>query len=280
MLQAILAAISGSGGDISNKYLLARLKLPVKDYLPFIFSILTILSLFLIPVNYHLDHQAFSFKYIILFLIMVACAALWNILLAKSLQTEPLHEYETIILMVPLATVLLAAVFLPVERNFHIFIAGIASSLALFLSRIKKHHFQVSKSAKRTLLAVVLIAIESVALRQLLNFYSPPLLYFIRVLILAIVFFTIYKPDMKLLLIKPIVRSLVISAMFGTGVMILKYYAFQQIGVVLTTMILLLTPIITYLASYFYFNEHRNFKRDIVCAAVVVLCIIYSTLMK
>ncbi len=280
MLQAILAAISGSAGDVSNKFLLSKLKIPVKDYLPFIFSILTIISLFLIPVNYHFDGQALSFKYILLLLLMIACAATWNILLAKSLQNEPLHEYETIILMVPLITVLLAAVFLPVERNLHVFIAAIVASLALFLSRIKKHHFQASQNAKRTFMAVILIAIESVALRQLLNFYSPPLLYFIRVLILAIVFFIIYKPDFKILLEKPIVRGLILSASFGTGVMVLKYYAFQQIGVVQTTMILLLTPIMTYFASYFYFKEHRNFKRDIICAGVVVLCIIYSTVVK
>lgn len=278
MFTAIIAAIFGAGGDITNKRLLGELKLPAREYLPFVFLILSIISFFLAPLNFHFDTRALSFGYIVLFLFMVACAAIWNMLLAKSLKSEPLHEYESIILLVPMVTVILASVFLPAERNAGAVIAGLVSSGALLYSRFRNHHFQITKNVRRTALAVLLIALESISLKVLLDFYSPSFLYFIRVLLLAGIFFYYYRPDFKILSVKPVLRGLILSAICGTGVMVLKYYAFSNIGVVKTTIILLLSPVITFAASYYYFGEHRNFRRDMTCAMIVIACIIFSAL--
>lgn len=278
MFLAFLAAISGSADDIANKHLLGKLKLPLKEYLPFVFLAIAVMCLFTFKIGYHFDREALSFWNLILFAMMLVMSIGWNTLLAKSLQTEPLHEYETIILMTPIATVLFAAIFLPAERNAHVLIAGIVASLALFFFHFRKHHFELTKTARQTLLAVFLIAIEAVVLRKLLNFYSPALIYAIRVWILTVVFTIMYKPDWKILIIKPVLRGVIMAALFGIIVMVLKYYCFATLGIVTTTMILLLAPVLTFMASYFYFSEHRNFRRDISCATVVIGCIMYALL--
>ncbi len=278
MFLAFLAAISGSADDIANKHLLGKLKLPLKEYLPFVFLVIGIMCFFTFRIGYHFDQRALSFWNLILFATVIVTSIGWNTLLAKSLQTEPLHEYETIILMTPIATVLFAAIFLPAERNIHILVAGIVASLALFISHFRKHHFELTKTARQTLLAVFLIAIEAVVLRNLLNFYSPALIYAIRVWILTLVFVAIYKPDWKILIIKPVFQGVMIASLFGIILMILKYYCFAKFGVVATTMVMLLAPVLTFMASYFYFSEHRNFRRDMTCATVVVGCIIYALL--
>lgn len=280
MIQAFIAAIFGGSADVVNKILLGKMKLEIKNYLPIIFIILTVISLFLVPINFHFDSQALSLKMIIILIIMLVSAGIWNVLLAKSMQTEPLHEYEVIILTSPFVIVLLATIFLPAERNIVTFIAGIVSSLVLVLTRIQKHRIAISKTAKQTVLAVLLIGVESVCLDMLLDFYSSPLLYFIRVLILAITFSIIYRPDLSVLRKFETVKLLLLASLMGTGVMVLKYYALQSIGLVLTTIILLIAPLITYIASYFYFKEKKNFARDAICAIVISICIIASLIIK
>ena len=281
MFFALIAAIFGGMGDVTNKVLLSRLKLKLNEYLPIVFIFLTVISFCFVPVNFKFEaSQATQIGNIFLLALMIGSAAIWNTLLAKSMQSEPLHEYESIILMVPFVTVVLAMIFLPTERTLPTIIAGGIATLALLAIKYKKHHFAFTKSAPRTALAVIFIAIETVALRKLLNIYSPALLYFIRVLILSLVFNTIYKPNFKILAYRPVLFGLILAAIFGTGVMVLKYYAFAQVGVVITTLVLLLSQSITYLASYFYLKERRNFKPDLYCAGIVVACIIYSMLAK
>lgn len=280
MFFAFIAAIFGGSADVVNKILLSKMKMALKDYLPIVFIILAVISLFLVPMNFHFDPQAFSLKMILILIIMIISAGIWNVLLTKSMQTEPLHEYEVIILTSPFVVVLLAAIFLPSERNLVTFIAGIISSLVLVLTRFRRHHFVVSKTAKQTMLAVLLIGVEAVCLKMLLNFYSPSLLYFIRVLILAITFSVIYKPDFSVLKKFETAKLLILASLMGTGVMVLKYYAIQNIGLILTTIILLIAPLITYIASYFYFKEKKDFGRDAICAIVISICIIASLIIK
>jgi drug/metabolite transporter (DMT)-like permease len=278
MVFAIVAAIFGGLADIVNKVLLGRLKMPVKDYLPIVFVFLAIVSFCLIPINFHFDREALTAGSLAVLLIMIVAAISWNYLLAKSLQIEPLHEYETIILTVPFVTVALAAVFLPEERQIHTFVAGLIAGLAILFFKFKKHHLHFTKSAPRTALAVVLIAIEVICMRYLLDFYSPALIYFIRVSVIALTYWFIFRPDLGQLRYKPYLIAVILTALFGTGVMVLKYYAFVRIGVVITTIILLLSPLLTYAASYFYLKERRDFRPDLYCALVVIGCIIYAML--
>lgn len=280
MIEAIVAAFCGAGEDISGKILLGKMKIPLKVYLPFVFAFLIIISIFAAPIGFHVAPGALSFKVILLFFLMTAISFTWNILFAKSLQSEPLHEYELIVLTSPLLTVIVATIFLPSERNIHVFVAALIASLAVLWARFRRHHFEISKSAKRTFLAVFLIAFESVILKELFTYFSPALLYFLRVIVLAVAFFYFYKPDFAVLSYKPAWRWLLVSALIGTVMMVSKYSAFAHFGVVKTTIILLLGPLITYAVSYFYFKEARNFKRDLIAASIVVLCIIYATVVK
>ncbi len=278
MFAALLSAICTASGDVFNKILLGRRKMPLSQYLPAIFIFLALLCGVASVFFFKFDLQlALSVKFILLLLIMIASATIWNILLARGLQKEPLHEYELIILFAPLATMLLASIVYPVERNIHILLAGLFSSLILICSRIRKHHFALSKGARGTLLAIIFIAIEAVVIKELLLAYSPVFLNFIRVSALALTFLIIYKP-------KPQVEALtnfpllLLASIAGSCVMIFKFIAFSRIGVVETTLILLLGPVLTYLASYFYFEEKKNFKRDALTAAVVIGMIVYVTI--
>lgn len=281
MLQAFMAALFGGSADVVNKILLGRMKIAIKDYLPLIFIILTITSLLFVPFNFNFEaDKVFSLNYILVFILMIISAGAWNILLSKSMQVEPLHEYEAIVMISPLFTIIMAEVFLPVERSLVVFVAGLVASIVLVASRIRKDHLVISHAAKRTLLAVLFIAIESICIKYLLGAFSPSLLYSSRVFVLAIAFLIIYKPDFRLLKNFSVLRMLILASLMGCGVMILKYYAFQRIGLAVTTIILLFAPLVTYFASYYYFNEKRNFKKDLICAIIILFCVIASLVYK
>ncbi len=280
MLFAFLASFLSAGEDIINKIILGKMKVALEEYLPIAFAFITVISLFLVPINFRFDSNALSIPHLLVFALLLISSTIWNTLLAKSMKTEPLHEYEAIILTVPLATVIMAMVFLPGERNINAIIAGIVSTLALLIFKFKRHHLNFTKSASRTALAVIFIAIEAICIKTLLADLSPALLYFARVFFLTIIFHIIYKPNYSILQIKPIRMGLMAASLIGATLMILKYTAFAEIGVVHSTIILLLAPLLTYLGSYFYFKERRNFVPDLACAGVTIACIIYATLAK
>jgi drug/metabolite transporter (DMT)-like permease len=90
----------------------------------------------------------------------------------------------------------------------------------------------------------------------------------------AIAFLIIYKPNLQKLS-KESYAMIMVSSILGVIQMVLKFYGFQSLGVVETTMVLLLGPIFVYAFSYFFFGEKKLFLKDALAAGVIVSCIIY-----
>jgi hypothetical protein len=204
---------------------------------------------------------------------MIVVAVIWNILYSQGIQKEDLHEFELIMLLAPLMTIIFATLFLPSERQWGVMIPAVIATFALLATRFKKHHVKIGRTAWRTMLAMVLLSFESILIKELLAVFSPVTLYFVRTSVIALVFVIMYRP--KLLQMPRNAFALaILSAVFGVVQMVLKFYGFQSVGVIETTMILVLGPFLVYIASSAFFKE-RIFKRDIAAAAVVILCILY-----
>lgn len=274
MLEVIFASIGYAGGVISDKIILGKYRVPVMRFIPLLFIWLAVITAIFLPmwgsVNFILLK---SVSYLALFALMIVVAVAWNIYYYRGIQQENLAEFELIMLFSPLATVIFAAIFLPSERNWAVFVAGLLSSLALIWSRARRHHIQLSRVAKKTILAMILLSFESVLIKELLAVFSPVSLYFARTLVVAIVFIAMYKP--KILQMPRTTFALtIISAIFGVIQMVLKFYGFASLGVIETTMILLFGPFLVYIFSYIYFRE-RLYHRDILAVATIVLSILY-----
>jgi len=282
MIFALIAACGSAAGDVTSKVILDIKKLTVRSYLPPLFIALAVLTALTLPWLFGLDKTLFfTPKYLILFVLMLAAAVAWNIPFYTSLKKETLHEFELIMLLTPISTVLLAAIVFPDERQIGPFVASLIAAIALLATRIKKSHLELTKNIKRTLLAMFFISVEVILLKELLTAVSPATLYFLRTASISVVlllYFKTKKDDFgNLAQSLPIIT---LSAVFGIIYMVTKYFSFQELGVVKTTLILLLAPILNYIASYFYFKEHRLFKKDLVAALVILLCVAYVTLVK
>lgn len=279
MLQAFFASIGYAGGVAIDKILLCKAKLPIRIFIPLLFLLLALITASLLPKYGMVDWQGFGFKNFLIFVLLIVVVVTWNKFYYHGIQRESLHELELIMLLSPLATIIFAMIFLPSERNLGIFLAGIIASVAFIWSRFKSHHLRLSLTAKGTILAMLLMSFESILIKVLLNTFSPVSLYFIRTLIVAITFLFMYKPVLKNTSLG-LVGLTAISAFFGVLQMVLKYYGFQNLGVIETTMVLLLGPFMVYAFSYFYFHEKSYYKKDLACAMVVIACIVYSITMK
>lgn len=273
MLGVIFASIGYAGGVVADKIILGKQRVPVLRFVPILFIWLAIISAIFLPLWGDYDSAFFSRNYIFLFIIMIAVASTWNVFYYQGIQKESLAEFELIMLFSPLATVMLAAVFLPAERDFGLLGAGLISSIALIASRARRHHFELSRVAKRTILAMILLSFESILIKELLVVLSPITLYFIRTAVIALIFTFFYKP--KVLALPPTAYALtILSAIFGVMQMVLKFYGFASLGVVETTTILLLGPFLVYLFCYLYFHE-KLYKRDLAAVMVIILSILY-----
>lgn len=276
MLNAIIASIGYAGGIVTDKILLSKRKIPLFRFVPMLFVFLAIFTAVLVPkwgsVNLEL---LMTPKYLLLVLIMVITAVTWNILYYRGIQQEDIHEFELIMLLSPMVTIILAEVFLPDERNWQTFLAGVVASLALLLTRFRHHHVQIGKIAWMTMLAMLLMSVESIFIKMLLDVLSPVALYFLRTTILATVFVSIYKPKV-LGFSKSSFFLLMFTAILGVIQMVLKFFGFDKLGVTETTMILVLGPFLVYFLSFFWFKE-KLYKRDVFAFIVLIACILFVT---
>ena len=277
MFQAIIASIGYAGGVIVDKIVLSVYRVPVRRYVPWIFIWIAIISVFAVKIfGGSFKPEMLETKNILLFAAMIVVAFTWNIYHAEGLQREEVHEFELVMLFAPLATIVLAEIFLPTERSVPTFVAGSIASLALIASRIDKRHLRLSPYWKQLFVATILIAVESIIIKNLLSVYSPALLYLTRTAVLAVAFVIAFRP--KLLQMPRTAYALtILSAIFGVIQMILKFYGFQSMGVIETTLILFLGPIIVYCVSGFFFREKLQ-KKTAIAALIVIGCVLYVVL--
>lgn len=274
MLEAIIASIGYAGGVIIDKIVLSVYSVPVRRFIPWLFIWLAVITGFAVYIfKGSFNHAALSSNNLILFGAMIAVAFTWNLYYYQGIQREAVHEFELVMLFGPLATILLAEIFLPSERSVATFIAGIIASLALLLARVEKKHLRLSPYWKQLFVATFLMAFESILLKKLLAVYDPTTLYLARTAILAVAFIIVFRP--KLLQVSKSAYALTIaSAFFGVIQMVLKFYGFQNIGVVETTLILILGPVLVFFISNFFFKERLQ-KKTAISALVVIACVLY-----
>jgi len=279
MLQAFFAAVGYAGGIVVDKVVLSQYRIPVKRFVPLLFIWLATITAFLLPKFASVDWPLFgTTKYLLLFLAMFAVAITWNSFYYRGIQSEEIHEFELVMLLSPLVTIVLSEIFLPSERNVELFIAGAIASVALIFSRFKHHHLQITKNTSIIFIAMFFMSAESIIIKMLLDVFSPVALYFIRTAVMAVIFLLFWRPKLLSMPARCFAYT-IISAVFGVIQMVLKFYGFAKLGVVETTVILVLGPFLVYFFSAFYFKENLK-KRDIISALIVIASVIYITLFR
>lgn len=279
MFAALLSAIASGAGLIVDKVGLSRERISLRIFLPLVFIFLCAYSLLLTPLlgRVNLEVALLPNSLFLLFL-MVLTALASNVLFYQSVQKDKVHDHELIAMTGPLVTVLLAAVFFPEEFNLKIFGLAIIASLALIFAKSEKAHFKPSKTSLNLFLAIILIATESIIIRELLYSYTPVALYAVRTFFLAIFFMAYYNPKYKQVSAKHwwLIAG---SSFLGLIAMVGKFYAFESIGVIHATLITAIAPLIVFLASWEILHE-RIRARAVIAAIVIMVAVSWASVIS
>jgi drug/metabolite transporter (DMT)-like permease len=275
MFIALLSALASVGNVLIDKHVLTRRKMRISDYIPLLFVFLFLATFVTLPwLGSVYVALATNQQYIFYIVLMVLLAIIWNIFYYQALQKEKIIEFEMILLMTPLVTILMAALFFPEEYNRRVFIAAVIAAVTLVVTHLRKHHFQFDRYAIHLLLAVVLVAMETMVQKELLSIYSPALLYAIRAAMLALFFTIYYQPKIGHIHDQDF-RAVMLTGAMGAFYMVTKFYGYQQVGVTVTTLVLLLAPIMTaWLDSQL--NNTPVKRRTIVAFVIILLCVGYA----
>lgn len=278
MLAGILASLGYAGGVLVDKFELSKRHFPLRTYLPLLFAALAFVTgaiMVAVPSTISFTSSASSGQYIVAFFVMIALATAWNIYYYRGLKRETVQEFDLILLIEPLMTIALASVFFAQERSATRLLLALIAAIALIIAHIRRRHLMLDSFAKGLLIAVFLMSLEVLVIRILLDVYSPVLLYFLRTLALTAVFFLIYRPALQHLRIADLVIILVV-ALFGVLQMVARFFGYSSGGVVLTTLLLLLGPVLVESVSLFFLKERMSHKTAL-AFMVILLCVYYAS---
>ena len=271
-----IAALTQVGGIIIDKIILTRRQVALRVFVPILFLFLFLFTAFLFPFLGRISWDLFGGYYLWLFGAMLVVAVIWNVCYYRGVQSEKVHEFELIVMFQPLLTILLATLFLKGERNIHLELAALVAAIFLIIAHWQKSHLEISRGSLYLVSAVVFMSVELILIKILLEVFSPVALYFVRTGILFLFFIFFYRPH----LVQVAERNwLLIAAtsFLGTTQMVTKFYGFAELGVVYTSLILILAPVLVYLASKVILHEHIT-TRTVVSLTVILGCIIYATI--
>lgn len=274
---AFLATLGQVSGVLIDKIILTRRQVSLHVFVPVLFLFLFVLTVVLFPYFGKISPQITSPYYITIFVSMLATAIIWNIFYYKGIQAEKVHDFEMIIMFQPLLTIILAVIFLGEDRNIHLIIASVIASLSLIAAHIKKSHLEFSTGAKDLVIATIFISVELILIKILLDVLSPVALYGIRTGILFIFFYFYYRPDIFRVGNKNVLLIL-LTAFLGVVQMVLKFYGFELYGVIYTSLILILAPLLIYVSSAVFLHERIKI-RTIIFGLVILGCIVYATVL-
>jgi drug/metabolite transporter (DMT)-like permease len=253
-------------------------RITIKNFLVFSFLSSVLVLLPFIYFFWDIKAGAFETQNLLIFFLIIIISIFANILLFYSLKGELVSKLEPARVLEPLFIIILALLFSfflenYYERNLNVLIPALISAIALTLSHIKKDHLYFNKYFIAAVLGSFLFALELILSRIILEFYSPISFYFLRCSLIFLISFIIFKPSLKS------TSNNTKYWIFLVGVMwvvyrVFVYYGYIQIGIVSTTLIIMLSPVFIYFFAWKFLKEKISWK-NIVTSFIIVGSVVY-----
>lgn len=275
----LFGALALATGTIFERAVLLRKKLDIKTYQIASFIAIVICLLPILYFFWHVDSQAFKLENFLIFLLVVFFSIIANILVFYSIKGEKINNLEPARVLEPLFVIILTIIFSfffenLYEKNIKFVIPALISSSALIFSHIKKHHLDFNKYFIAAIIGSFFFAIELVISRLILDFYSPVTFYFFRSTAILIFSFVIFKPNFKILNKNSKIIILITGATWVVYRLIV-YYGYLQLGIIFTTLLLMLGPVFIYTFAHFFLKERMSWK-NLLASIIIVASVIYA----
>lgn len=278
----VLGAIGLGAGTILEKVVLRKRKVNFKLYQTAAFLAIVVVMIPLLFFFWKLDIEALSTTNILIMLGVVISSVIANVFGFYALKWEKISNIEPAKLIEPLFVIGLAIIFSFIfgselyERNTKVIIPALIAGIVLVGSHIKKHHLEFNRYFIAAIFSGFFFALELITSRLILELYNPITFYFVRSSLVLLVSFAIFRPRLS----KLGTRSRWI--IFGTGAIwviyrIMVYYGYLELGVIFTTLILMLGPLFIYLFTWKFLKEKLNW-RNIIASIVIIGSVLYALL--
>ncbi len=259
---------------IYDKMILSRERVSYKTFLVVVFFFASVFSFLLLPWLGSVNLKQFSPIHLWLFLADIILALFWNYLLQRAIQKESINSIQIYIWLNPLMTILIAGLLLAEGQNFRIYIASIISGGALIFAHLEKKHLKFENYSLFIFLAVIMMALEAVIFKILLDVMSPVALYSFRSVVIFLIFLFAYGLPKSGLSLKKIKELAIMGAMW-VCITFFIFTGYKNLGVILTTLIFMISVIITNIFAYIFLNE-RFKKRYIIATIIIIAAIVYA----
>ena len=192
-----------------------------------------------------------------------------NIIYYRALDRDRLGELQTIDLFRTIPIILVTSFLFADERNPIIVIAALVASLAIIWSHWQNHHFAIRKNTLQFLAwGLVSAPLGASVAKILLRTWNPVSLWLVEDAVISVLAIALYHNEFKKTSRRLLLYLTLISILSATG-WILYGYSYQQLGVVYTTLVFSLHPMLVYLASIFFLKEKPHWKKSAAFAIVL-----------
>lgn len=276
----IIAAIALAGGTVLERNILKKREVNIKKYQILEFLAITIVMLPILYFFWKLDSEALELKNILIFVGVIACSIIANLFAFYSMKGDKVSNLEPAKMLEPLFTILLAVVFSfffqgLYESNTKVLIPALIAGLTLIFTHIKREHLSFNKYFLAAIIGSLFFALELVISNLILHFYSPVTFYFIRCLGIFILTLFIFHPKLSNN-DKKLKWELIAVAIIWVVYRVFAYYGYLKIGIISTTLILMLGAVLTYLFAKIFLKEKISTK-NIIASIVILACVLYAS---
>lgn len=276
----ILGAIALAGGTIFEREILKRRGMDIKKYQTLEFLGITIILIPLLYFFWKFNLQALELKNILIFIGVVIAAIIANLFTFYSMKGEKINNLEPAKMLEPLFTIILAIIFSffvkgLYERNTQIIIPALIAGITLILSHVKREHLNFNKYFLAAIVGSFFFALELIVSNLILNLYSPVTFYFLRCSAILLISFIIFRSKLSNIESKLKLKMLLVGAIWVVY-RVVTYYGYIKIGIISTTLILMLGPIFIYLLAKIFLKEKIN-ARNIIASIIILACVLYAS---
>jgi len=278
----ILGALALGAGTILEKIVLRGKKINIKLYQTASFLAIVLVMLPFIYFFWKMETPAWEIKNLFIFSLVILFSITANMFTFYSMKWEKISNIEPAKMLEPLFVILLAIFFSYIvgeglfERNPKVIIAALVAAAALIFSHLKKHHLTFNKYFIAAVIGSFFFALELVISRLILDFYSPITFYFLRCSSIFLISLIIFRPKFQKL------SSKIRWQILATGIIwviyrVVVYYGYLNIGVIFTTLMIMLGPVFIYLFAWKFLKEKLDW-RNIVAAIIIIGAVLYAVL--
>jgi drug/metabolite transporter (DMT)-like permease len=278
----IIGSIALASGTILEKVVLKKKKMDFKTYNAASFLGITILMIPLLFFFWKITPEALQLKNLLVLFGVLFFSLLANLFTYYSMKWEKVSSLEPAKITEPIFTIILTLIFslflgtALYERTPHALIPALIAGAALIFSHIKKHHLTFNKYFLAAIVGSFFYAVELVLSRLILDFYNPLTFYFIRCAAILIISLILFKHHFKKELDKKTSWLIILTSLIWIAYRVIVYFGYTHIGIISTTLILMLGPIFIYLFAWIFLKDKPTW-RNIIASIIILACVIYAS---